>query len=224
MITLCWGAKGGSGTTVAVATMALTATKPVLVVDLGGDIPITLGIREPSQPGLLDWLASDAPAERLDDLLTEVTPTMRLLHRHAPTGPDRAAQVASAIGDRAQRGAALAVWLTQWSDANGGDVLIDAGTGEPEPALCGVADHRYLVTRACYVALRRAARQTIRPTGVIVLDEGGRALQRRDIEVAVGARVIATLDVDPALARAADAGMLTTRIPHGARRTLQAVA
>ena len=69
--------------------------------------------------------------------------------------------------------------------------------------------------RPCYLAVRRAVAVTPRPTGLIVLSEPGRALRRADIESALGLPVAAELTIDPAVARAVDAGLLTTRLPAG---------
>jgi len=54
MVTLCWAAKGGSGTTVVTTTLALESTRPALLVDLAGDIPAVLGMAEPDRPGIAD--------------------------------------------------------------------------------------------------------------------------------------------------------------------------
>ncbi len=43
-----------------------------------------------------------------------------------------------------------------------GRVLVDAGTGDPAPDLLSAADHRLLVTRACYLSLTRAQRAVAR--------------------------------------------------------------
>ena len=37
MVTICWAAKGGSGTTVVTAALALSSASPTLLVDLDGD-------------------------------------------------------------------------------------------------------------------------------------------------------------------------------------------
>ena len=66
----------------------------------------------------------------------------------------------------------------------------------------------YLVTRACYLALRRAVGH--RPDGVILLEEAGRALDGRDVAEVIGAPIVATIPVSPDIARAIDAGILAT--------------
>ncbi len=80
-----------------------------------------------------------------------------------------------------------------------------------------------LVTRACYLALARARERPTTPSGVVLLRERERALTPVDVESAVGAPVVAQIDVDPAIARAVDAGLLMTRTPRGLDRTLDAI-
>ena len=90
MISVCFAAKGGSGTTVVVASMGLQARCPTWLIDTAGDLPAVLGIADPDGPGLLDWLRSDAPPGRLNALALEVAPDVRLLPaRHAWAGSER---------------------------------------------------------------------------------------------------------------------------------------
>jgi hypothetical protein len=78
------------------------------------------------------------------------------------------------------------------------------------------------VTRACYLALRHAAAAPHRPTGVIVVREAGRSLDRHDVERVVGVPVAAEVEVDPAVARSVDAGLLAThRLPRQLDRALR---
>ncbi len=77
--------------------------------------------------------------------------------------------------------------------------------------------HSLLVTRACYLALRRAADPPLRPSGVVLVTEPGRALDRTDVEQVVGAPVRAEVAFDPAVARAVDAGLLASRLPPRSR-------
>jgi hypothetical protein len=91
--------------------------------------------------------------------------------------------------------------------------VIDAGTGQPPGALHDGAEHSLLVTRPCYLALRRAQRIATKPTGIIVINEPGRALNVTDVERALAVGVIADVHYDPAVARAVDAGLLAARLP-----------
>lgn len=218
-VTLCWSIKGGSGTSVVAAALGLSSPTPVTLVDLAGDLPAVLGLPEPEGPGLHEWLASDAPAAQLYDLSLGVSAGVTLI----PTGR-------SGTGP-SSRGRPDAGWdHERWADvldaltSDDHSVLIDGGTGVPPDALHRLADRSLLVTRACYLSLRRAVAAPVRPTGVVLVSEPGRALRTRDVEAAIGAPVLATVAVDPAVARAVDAGLLTARLPRLMERDLRGVA
>jgi hypothetical protein len=209
MLTLCWAAKGGSGTTVVAASMALASTTRTLLVDLDGDIPAVLGLPEPSGPGVHDWLGSSAPADRLDDLTIAVTDRVAVL----PSG--RPASVAP------ERWPALVDWLRGRPE----HVLVDAGTAhDPCPPLADAADRTLLVTRTCYLAMRDAARLERRPSAVVVVSEPGRRVGPDDVAAAVDAPLAAFLLLDPKVARAADAGLLVGSLPHAVRRALREIS
>ena len=209
---LCWSAKGGSGTTVIAAALALVLSQrsATTVVDLAGDLPAALGIAEPASPGVRDWMASpNADAAALERLHVPVSDSLQLL----PTGS------AQPITERwADLAAALAQRTT----------VIDAGTGIPPAALLAAVTHNLLVTRPCYLSLRLAAASGVQPSGIVLVGEPGRALTARDIERAVGAPVVAELHYDPAVARAVDAGLLAARLPatlaHALTRALKRAA
>jgi hypothetical protein len=59
---------------------------------------------------------------------------------------------------------------------------------------------------------------------VVLVTEPGRALDRGDVERVVGAPVRAEVAVDPAVARAVDAGLLVSRLPRGLERSLRRAA
>ena len=209
---LCWSAKGGSGTTVIAAALALVLSQrnPTTVVDLAGDLPAALGIAVPAGPGVREWMASPtADAAALARLGVPVSDRLQLL----PLGSSSAA---------ATRWADLAAALPRDT------TVIDAGTGIPPPELIAAADHTLLVTRPCYLALRRAAASGVQSSGIVLVGEPGRALTARDIEHALGAPVVAELHYDPAVARAVDAGLLAARLPatlsHALTRALKKAA
>jgi hypothetical protein len=208
MLTICWAAKGGSGTTVFAAASALAAPIPTLLVDLAGDVMLALGIPESDGPGLHDWLRSDSPSDRLTRLERRVA--------------DHLSVVASGgVGERSgQRWFELAAHLR--TDPR--RVIVDAGTGRPPDPLVAAADESLLVTRACYLSLRRAAMIGVAPTGVVLVEEPGRALKPADVEQAIGAPVVSTALLDPAIARAVDSGLLTCRLPASWRRQLRRAA
>jgi hypothetical protein len=209
MLTVCWAAKGGSGTTVVAAGLALASDQPTLLVDLAGDLPAVLGLPEPDGPGVLDWARSTTSADRLASLGVDAAEHLTLL----PLGTPGSIPV--------ERWDALAKWLAGQPRR----VVVDAGSGQTPPSsLASAADQTLLVTRPCYLALRAAVRQRAHPSGIVLLHEPGRALGTADIEASIGAPVVSELHLDPAVARAVDAGLLAARLPVGYRRALRAAA
>ena len=224
MLVSCWSAKGGSGTTVvAVALAAVLGRRDErgsLLVDLAGDCPTVLGVPEPDGPGVVDWLATgDAvPVAAIDRLERPVAAGVRLVHR----GRDVIA--------RPERVEALLDHLA----ADDRPIVIDAGlvgrsraddpAGEVRRIAASSASHSLLVTRACFLSLRRAMAVAMEPTGIVLVDEPDRALARTDVEDVLGVPVVATVSVDPAVARAVDAGLLVARLPVDLGRSLQHVA
>jgi len=111
-------------------------------------------------------------------------------------------------------------------------VIVDVGritgSGDSEDLVrrCFVeaATNSLLVTRPCFISLRRALSLPLRPTGVVLIEEAGRALGRRDVEDVLGVPVVATIEVDAAVARAVDAGLLAARLPSPLGRALRDVA
>jgi len=210
---LCWSAKGGSGTTVVAAALALVVSQrhPALLIDLGGDSPAALGIAEPDGPGVSEWFASPtADGAALSRIAVDATQALQVIPRGlAPLPPPDGPQWARLI-------AALgAIDVT---------VVIDAGTGVPPAVLVGVATHSLLVTRPCYLALRRAVATGMQPTGIVLIEEPGRALTARDVERSLNAPVVAELQYDPAVARAVDAGLLASRLPRSLAHSLKIAA
>jgi len=204
---VCWSAKGGSGTTVVAAALALVSPLPALLVDLADDAPAALGLPDHTGQGVADWLRSDAPVEAVEDLAVPVDATTSVVPRGE--GP---------LEPVAARWAELASWLAARTDW----VIVDAGTAPPPLALATNA-RSLLVTRACYLGLRNAARSPIRPDGVVLVAEPGRALRAGDVEHAVGAPVVTTVSVDPLVARAVDAGLLAARLPRALCRELRCI-
>lgn len=205
---LCWSAKGGSGTTVVAASLALVLSgrSPALLVDLAGDVPAALGVAEPTGPGIADWLSSPvADAAALERLTAAAADSLRIAARGStvPTAPP-------------ERWAALCDALTE----HDGRVVIDAGSGPPPATLLERAQHSLLVTRPCYLALRRAVTLGLRTTGVVLVSEPQRALTARDVERALGAPVVMEVPFDPAVARAVDAGLLAARLPRSVASVL----
>lgn len=222
MFTACWSVKGGSGVSVVAAALAVRYASEFgssLLVDLGGDQPDIAGLSPSDHRGLLDWVSEAHAGEAL---------------------PIQALQVD--LGG----GVALLPWgthpasVTPMADvllaALAGEtrpVVIDCGTpvscssgprGELALALASAATQSLLVTRPCLLALKRAVHAPLRPSGVVVLAEAGRALRSEDVSEVLGVPVVAEVAVDPAVARAVDAGLLLQRMPRPLSRGLRHVA
>ena len=204
-VTICWATKGGSGTTVVAATIALACPTDALLVDLDGELPAVLGMPEPGGQGVADWLASEAPPDALDDLTIDVDRTTRLIPRGA-----------AALDRSSPRWSELGLWLATRPAS-----VVDAGSHPPPDELLGPDTRNLLVTRACYLALRRIAAAPCRPDGVVLVAEPGRSLRASDVERAAGAPVVAAVSHDPAIARAVDAGLLAARLPRLLARELR---
>jgi Mrp family chromosome partitioning ATPase len=211
----CWSTKGGSGTTVVSAALATilaeTSGREVLLADLGGDCPAVLGLPDPEGPGLTDWASAgdDAPAGALRRLELTCHGAVSLL----PLG-DRA--LTADAGERLLGALAADPRL----------VIVDCGppTGAAGAVMAAGAGLSLLVLRPCYIALRRALAAPLRPSGVVLVEEPGRSLGRRDVEDVLGVPVRAQIPWDPAVARSVDAGLLGTRVPRQLHRALRAAA
>jgi len=194
----CWTVKGGSGTTVFSAAFALALANrhgKATIVDFGGDVPSVLGMAEPAGRGIRDWLSS--PSRVAQDLLNlhlNATTSLRVVPAGSATSFDE-----SALLD-------LVATAEQHT-------VFDFGTLQPPESLRGSLRGDWLVLRPCYLALRRAAKLRVRPTGVVVIRENGRALTSRDIQAVVGSPVVGEISVSDGVARSVDAGLLATRLP-----------
>lgn len=228
MLIACWSVKGGSGTTVVSAALALLLARSsaggVVLADLGGDIPAACGIPEPLGPGVLDFAAAgdDVPTEAFDRLETKVTPNLALLHAggHGAESqpPTDLHGLSSANGEH------LSTALREHYPTS--SIVVDCG---PPGSRCGnalaaTAGLSLLVLRPCYLALRRAAQSEIRPSGVILVSEPGRSLGASEVSDVLGVPVRAEVPFDPAVARVVDAGLLTTRVPRCIERALKVAA
>ncbi len=204
-VTVCWAAKGGSGTTVVTATLALACSTAAVLVDLAGQLPDALGTPHPPAHGIADWLASDAPVGALADLAVDVDRTTHLIPRGS-----------APLDHSSTRWFELGGWLAARPAA-----FVDAGTGVPPAGLLNGDVRSLLVTRACYLALQQAIAARCRPDGVVLIVEPGRRLRPSDVEHSIGAPIVASLSHDPAIARAVDSGLLAARLPRPFARELR---
>jgi len=218
----CWSAKGGSGTSVIAAALALLLARSpeaphgVVLADVAGDLPAVLGLPHPTAGlGLADWLeaAAGVPKDALGRLEQPVGAGLVLLP-WCGKGPGATAPRA---GDRNGAGA-----LASALAADDRPVVVDCGSCvcDTGMAIADAADVSLLVLRPCYLALRRALASAPRPSGVVLVAEPGRALGRRDVEDVLGSKVMAEAPWMPEVARAVDAGLLSSRLPRGLAKAL----
>lgn len=211
---VCWSVKGGSGTTVVASTIALMraaeSQRGALLVDLAGDVPAVLGLAESSGPGINDWFANCDHGSRmtLQSIAIQATANLQIIARGSKQLETNA--------NFTELCAALKTFDLP--------IIVDAGCGLPSPDLLANASSSLLITRPCYLSLRRAAQLSVSPTGIVLINEAGRALGKHDVEAVIGAPVVAEIDFDSAIARAVDAGLLASRIPTIMSKQLAAVA
>ena len=217
MVTVCWSPKGGSGTTVVAASMALELARAhgeAVVVDLDGDVPPVLGLADQGGWGVRSWLAAehaDADGLRSPGAARRPGPGCRACRRGA-----RAAR-GPAAGSRRWPRCCTRGPSRWWSTP--------AAT-RPSGTNCWPRPPSSLaVLRPCYLALRRAVALPVRPSGVVLVQEPGRSLDRRDIEDVLGVPVVAVVPYDPSVARVVDAGLLLAgRLPRTLTRSVRAAA
>ena len=199
-------AKPGQGATVTAATLATlcaAAGQRTLLIDAStGDLPAVLGLPSVQSLGLAHYL-TDPNAPTVDTLAVPIIENLDLL----------------LLGEPDAMPATLDTTLVTGGCDRYDTVIIDAGT-RPVTA-CDTTATALLVTRPCYLALRRAIDTPLRPCGVVLINEPGRALTATDIEAILGRPIVATVPYDMAISRAVDSGLLTTRIPRILARALR---
>ncbi len=214
MLVCFWSPKGGSGTSVIAAASALVLARETdaRLVDLAGDQPAVLGLAHDPMPGLLDWMhaGAGAPTDALEHLAVAVAPRLALL----PAGDLQGAPASP------EAGAALAVAL----DADPRPGVCDLGRldNPAARAFAEVAGAGIVVVRGCYLGLRRAVRHPaiVDAVGAVLIDEHGRSLGAPDVEDVLGIPVLAAIPARTSIARAVDAGVLSTRLPDSLSRPL----
>lgn len=204
VLTVLLSVKGGQGCSVATGMLALSAQPNAVAIDASGDLGVVLGLGESPTAGLLEALLAHGPIRQL--------PVARL-----SKGLDFVSIGSGRFDDVPEkRWVELAHYLVK----DPRHFIVDAGTG-PSQAMARLADEALLVTRRCFLALRRAACSSVRMTGVVIVNEPGRVLSRTDVERAVRTPVVFEIPVLPEISRAVDAGLLTmSRLPAAAKRAL----
>jgi MinD-like ATPase involved in chromosome partitioning or flagellar assembly len=189
MIILCRSVKGGAGTTVTAAALGLLLSAR----HRGGGHVVDLQGDMPAALGI---------AEPESAAACEVNSALRLLPR------------------RIEDNASETQWLSLVTELQSlrGPVVVDAGTKLLGSALIDAAAATYLVTRPCYLALRRATTAIHRGgfvvDGCILVNEPGRALTSNDVATVLRTPVRAEIPVDSTISRAVDAGLLAHRVPR----------
>ncbi len=211
MVICCWSAKGGAGTTVIAAALAVSLAardaRGCVLVDFAGDAPAVLGLPLSGTPPRLGERAPDELALR-DGLVLW------------PRGGSVAASGASAVD----------VMLDALARERR-PVVVDAGVigGAAPPdevafAVAASATQSLLVLRPCVLALQRAVRAPLRPSAVVLVEERDRALTAADVEAVLGVPVCARVRTSAQVARAVDAGLLATALPASLARELRHAA
>lgn len=239
MVTCIYSVKGGVGATTFTAMSAIAAGKktPTVVIDLCGDLPMTLGFQPGRSDGVYDWLYDRAdgasPSLDLGRIAVPVADGLSLIS----TGNKARWCGGIGVGADQERFAQLATTLLEAATRDGRAIIVDVGTlpiGETfvecwAPSarlrweLALRAPQRVAVTRACYLGLRAASSLLVPPTEIVFVREPGRALARRDIETAFAAKVGLEVQVDESVARSVDSGLLGSRLPKALRRTVERV-
>lgn len=210
MLCAVWSPKGGSGTSVVAAALALRLARltPTVLVDLAGDQPALLDVSV-AAPGISDWSAGGANGA-IEQLGNEVGSGLTLIARGSPDG----ALPASGADHLAHA-------------CTGKTVVVDAGTCATPMAQRFVRQARSVVVlQPCYLALHRLTRDRDQPVIdlLAVVRSPERALSVRDVEVALGQSATAVVPHHPTIARSVDAGMLAHRVPDLLDRAIRQLA
>jgi MinD-like ATPase involved in chromosome partitioning or flagellar assembly len=217
----CWSVKGGVGTTVVASALAVAAARSqpegALLVDLDGDAGLVCGVNGgaglASRAGVLDWLSSgsEVPDDALARLEVEAGSGLALLPRGTASG----------VAPPADRAEALARELSGSPRTCVVDCGLATDAWSAASVLAGAATRSLLIVRNCYLTVRRALEVPLRPSGVVVVEEPGRSLGPGDIGAALQLPVVARIPFDPAVGRAADAGIVRSRLPRPFERAVQ---
>jgi hypothetical protein len=219
VLVVCWSPKGGSGTSVVTIGLAIVESRSdtphgkrasTVIVDLAGDIPAILGMDDPLI-GLAEWI-TEPTAFDIRALLIDHGNCLRVLPRGRASLPE-------------SRSGAWSRFLLELTDLSnsGCTVIVDAGRGPIPRPMEAVADHQYLVTRPCYLALRRAQFVHHTSKAAIVVTEPDRALRPSDVAKVLGLPIAATLEISADIARRVDAGIISSRPPAELIRALTPV-
>jgi len=199
------GTKGGAGCSTFAAALALSSTNQrATLIDTQGDLPSLLGMTA-NGVGVGELLKTDEFDPGIfGNLAHKVTDNVGLISRGNIALKDNISKLAVAR-------------LLEALGSEDGIVIIDVGvpTSRWQRLLCEeeLAMH-VIVTRSCYLALRRAVHSNVSASGVIAFEETGRSLRLCDVSDVLGMSVIASVPVTASIARTIDAGIFATRRPQ----------
>lgn len=192
--------KAGNGTTVTAAAHALLSAHRnvrTVLIDLCGDIPAVMGMPEPNDAGVNDWLSesSSSGPTNLMSCGVETEPNLLVVPRGRQfiEGEPRWAALAGFIADSPHH------------------VVVDAGVASLPAVLRECGATIATVVRPCYLTLRRGV-VLPRPVDAYIVDEDGRALTVNDVVHVLGAHRHTVVPHSAAIARAVDAGLLPSRV------------
>jgi len=208
MFTILSSPKGGTGTSVVAASLAIVSSSstPTLLVDLAGDQAAILGLPQPPI-GLSDW-ANGMTYREFDEIVSLCHDNLYL----APTGTFDFETLNANAWDKLLRALSL-------KHSEGCNIIVDLGRADIPLALRKIVNTCYLVTRPCYLALRRAVDLETAFSGVIVVNEPDRVLTSRDVESVLKLKCVAEIPYTSEISRRVDSGLLKSRLPM----TLQSV-
>jgi hypothetical protein len=225
VVIAAWSVKGGSGTTVVAAAVAVelsTANQPGVIVDLGGetagDVGALLGKSTQPRPGFTDWLSADETVNA--DALSRLVDETGIPHLLS-VGGGRAA-VSDLLCTSPFTADRIGIGLRSLADRYG-FVVIDLGSLDDALAntICEHTDASVLILRPCSLSIRAAVRSSRRVFGAVLVGEGSRSLVRPDIEGLLGVPVLAHIRSHPAIADAVDNGRFAKGVPREMRRSLR---
>jgi len=202
MFTILSSPKGGIGTSVVAASLAIvsSSTTPTLLVDLAGDQAAILGLPQPPT-GLSDW-ANGMTYREFDEIISLCHDNLYL----APTGTFDFETLNANAWDKLLRALSL-------KHSEGCNIIVDLGRADIPLALRKIVNTCYLVTRPCYLALRRAVDLETAFSGVIVVNEPDRVLTSRDVESVLKLKCVAEIPYTSEISRRVDSGLLKSRLP-----------
>ena len=209
MFTILSSPKGGTGTSVVAASLAIvsSSSSPTLLVDLSGDQAAILGLPQPPI-GLSDW-ANGMTYRDFDEIISLCHDNLYL----APTGTFDFETLNANAWDKLLRALSL-------KHSEGCNIIVDLGRADIPLALRKIVDTCYLVTRPCYLALRRAVDLETAFSGVIVVNEPDRVLTSRDVESVLKLKCVAEIPYTSEISRRVDSGLLKSRLPMALQSVL----